>query len=147
MIVILSSCETQTSSLGSEIPIDSKTLTWKDLADIEYEESYLEELDAWFWQPIFSSKVCDLDKEQVSISGYLQSMNSKSDTTYFICAQKKMHFGCCGITEPHHIIQLNEGFNPKSHDIGDPVLINGILTLNHNNVYEHNYQMRMAFLE
>jgi hypothetical protein len=37
--------------------VDAKELSWATLADVEYKDVYLEELDAWFWQPEFGDAV------------------------------------------------------------------------------------------
>jgi len=113
-------------------------ITWDDLADVEYEEVYLEEMDAWYWKPIFGEKVKSYDGKLVSIKGYYKSL---ADSMNYL-THKNGFFGGCGISknnnDSHEVIQLDYSYL-KTEIQSKRAQLNGVLKLNSEDVFSHIY--------
>lgn len=140
----LISCHSPHEELVSHTPINQEHLQWKTLGEMNYVETYSEELDAWFWQPEFSHELCELDHQEVTISGFLQNMGDDIEPYYLLSAHSEVHMGCCSATLPHEIIELPQNFSVLTHQTGDSIVVKGNLVLNHSDVYRLNYSLELA---
>lgn len=50
---------------------DYQPLTWAQLADVEFEETYYEDVDEWLWYPSFGPQVQAKTGQPVYIAGYV----------------------------------------------------------------------------
>ena len=81
---------TSNTIASTSIGLESYTeLTWKDLTDVEFKDVYVDELDAYYWKPIFGPLVKDLEGGKFYITGYVIPVDIDEDfyvlSRYPIC--------------------------------------------------------------
>jgi len=122
--------------------IAQTTLTWKDFDSITFVEKWDTAYMANVQIPIFNNSLIALDGKQISIEGYIFSIDLLDD--YFILKsnEKPISFGC-GIpieSNTDFIVELNfnNNCNPKNilqHN-NQKVTIKGILKLNDSEILQ-----------
>ena len=113
----------------SKLKEEPTKITWEDLADVEYEEVYLEEFDVWYWKPIFGNEILKLENNLIEIEGNYEVIE---DTLAYVS------FGNSQM--PHEIIQLSS--SKRQIDL-EPARVNiiGILYLHSDNPYKMHYNL------
>lgn len=122
---------------------EAKELTWTTLADVEYKDVYLEELDAWFWQPEFGESVKEYDGEQVYITGYMVPVDVTTD--YFVLSRYPFaQCFFCGNAGPESVVDLRLKKEGRKFKQDERLTFTGKLRLNTTDVYELNYILEEA---
>ncbi len=133
-ILFISFCSL--TSLGqSDEPIH---ITWEDLEKVEYEDVYLDSLDAWFWMPVFSDHILKYDGSRVLITGYFQLI-SKRDKNFWLTKDKKASVGCVIGDNPMLNIDVSGCRGLRNSDSSLEITIEGKLRLNSDDVYRLNF--------
>jgi len=122
---------------------NAKELTWATLADVEYNEVYLEELDAFFWEPEFGDKVKAFEGEQVYITGYMVPVDV--DANYFVLSRYPFaQCFFCGNAGPESVVDLRLVDEDRKFTQDERLTFVGKLRLNTSDVYELNYILEKA---
>ena len=58
---------------------DYRELTWAELADVDFKDVYLEELDSYYWKPQFGPQVLAAEGQDVYITGYVIPVDLDED--------------------------------------------------------------------
>ena len=114
-------------------------LTWKDLTDVEFKDVYIDELDAYYWKPIFGPTVKDLEGGSFFITGYVIPVDIDED---FYVLSRYPFANCffCGGAGPETVIDLQfEGHSPREYATDERLTFAGKLKLNADDVYQMNY--------
>ncbi len=123
--------------------VKAKELSWTTLADVEYKDVYLEELDAWFWQPEFGESVKDYDGEEVFITGYMVPVDVTTD--YFVLSRYPFaQCFFCGNAGPESVVDLRLKKEGRKFKQDERLTFTGKLRLNTTDVYELNYILEDA---
>jgi len=131
-----------TSNTLESTSIDSDSyseLTWKDLTDVEFKDVYVDELDAYYWKPIFGPLVKDLEGGKFYITGYVIPVDIDED---FYVLSRYPFANCffCGGAGPETVIDLQfEGHSPREYATDERLSFAGELKLNADDVYQMNY--------
>ena len=134
----------KSSSESSEIPfLDSELnfqlLTWEDLTDVEFKDVYVEELDAYYWKPIFGPSVKNLEGKKFYITGYVIPVDIDED---FYVLSRYPFANCffCGGAGPETVVDLQfSGHSPREYATDERLTFAGELKLNADDVYQMNY--------
>ncbi|HIG58783.1 MAG TPA: DUF3299 domain-containing protein [Flavobacteriales bacterium] len=131
---------TSNTIASTSIELDSYSeLTWKDLTDVEFKDVYVDELDAYYWKPIFGPLVKDLEGGKFYITGYIIPVDIDED---FYVLSRYPFANCffCGGAGPETVIDLQfEGHSPREYATDERLSFAGELKLNADDVYQMNY--------
>ena len=114
-------------------------LTWKDLTDVEFKDVYVDELDAYYWKPIFGPSVQDLEGGMFHITGYVIPVDIDED---FYVLSRYPFANCffCGGAGPETVVDLQfKGHSPREYATDERLTFAGELKLNADDVYQMNY--------
>ena len=120
-----------------------KEIDWNVLADVQFTDLYIEEVDEYFLYPNFGPSVRELAGQEVMIRGFVLAIDPTEN--YYILS-KGPFSSCffCGVGGPETIIEL-EMMSSKDVFIMDEVAtIKGILKLNADDIYQCNYILQNA---
>jgi len=131
--------------LSSIISMAQIELTWDQLADVQYDRKWSEELDAYFWFPEFEEEMKALEGTQVKITGYLIPFD-ETNGSYVLSAFPFAACFFCGNAGPESVVGLQLLKEGPKFQTDDFITFKGTLHLNDNNVYEMNYNLIDAVL-
>lgn len=117
-------------------------LSWKLLADIDFEARFFEKYNQKFLVPIFGKRPKAYEGKEVTISGYIIPV----DTEFFVLS-KNAYASCffCGAAGPETIVELQ--LKPKAvrrYKIDELMTFKGILKLNDTDVDHFSYILAEA---
>ena len=126
----------------SKIVFAQTEITWNDLADVEFEEIYLEE-DGHILYPHFCFSVRELAGKQVLIRGHILTIDHSEG--YFILSKGQI-WSCffCGAGGPETVVELNLKSKNNNFVMDEVVTIKGTLRLNSDDIYKCNYILDYA---
>ena len=126
----------ETLFLDSELNYDK--LTWEDLTDVDFKDVYVEELDAYYWKPIFGPSVKDLEGKKFYITGYVIPVDIDED---FYVLSRYPFANCffCGGAGPETVVDLQFSNDPREYATDERLTFAGELKLNADDVYQMNY--------
>ena len=121
-----------------------KTVTWNDLAQVTFEEKYLEEFEMNFLSPIFDSSIIELDSQIINVTGYFINLDPAEEV--FILSREPMAT-CfhCGGAGPESAIELK--FAPGARvyfKTDDIITITGRFAINAEDLNHMNYILSEA---
>ena len=122
-----------------DIDLDFEKLTWEDLTDVEFMDVYVEELDAYYWKPIFGTSVQNLEGRKFHITGYVIPVDIDED---FYVLSRYPFANCffCGGAGPETVVDLQfKGHSPREYATDERLTFAGELKLNADDVYQMNY--------
>jgi hypothetical protein len=122
-----------------DIDLDFEKLTWEDLTDVEFKDVYVEELDAYYWKPIFGPSVQVLEGKKFYITGYVIPVDIDED---FYVLSRYPFANCffCGGAGPETVVDLQfKGHSPREYATDERLTFAGELKLNADDVYQMNY--------
>jgi len=131
-----SSEPSETLFLDSELNYEK--LTWEDLTDVEFKDVYVEELDAYYWKPIFGPSVKNLEGKKFYITGYVIPVDIDED---FYVLSRYPYANCffCGGAGPETVVDLQFSSDPREYATDERLTFAGELKLNADDVYQMNY--------
>lgn len=122
----------------SQVEID-----WETLSDVEFTDTYMEEVDEYFLYPYFGPNVRSLEGQQVIIRGFVLAIDPADG--YYILS-KSPYASCffCGSGGPETVIELNMKSEKDYFMMDEVVTMKGILKLNSDDIYQCNYILKQA---
>lgn len=119
-------------------------LTWRQLADVEFELQYLKEYDARFMVPTFGKSIQAYDGKEVSITGYIIPLDSAN--TMFVLS-KNPYASCffCGGAGQETIVEL--WLKPEAirrYKLDQRLTFKGVFQLNDTDIDHFNYILKDA---
>ncbi len=114
-------------------------LTWKDLTDVEFKDVYVDELDAYYWKPLFGPSVKEIEGGKFFITGYVIPVDIDED---FYVLSRYPFANCffCGGAGPETVVDLQfDGHSPREYATDERLTFAGELKLNADDVYQMNY--------
>lgn len=120
------------------------TLTWKQLADVDFELRYFKEQKQKFLVPVFGETPKAHEGKEVSISGYMLPLDLK-----LYALSKFPYASCffCGGAGAETIIELQlKPEAAKRYKMDQWMTFKGILRLNDSDVMHFNYILENAVL-
>lgn len=133
-----------TSSSVSFSATDFRELTWAELADVDFKDVYLEELDSYYWKPEFGPQVLAAESENVYITGYVIPVDLDED---FYVLSRYPFANCffCGGAGPESVVDLRFlESDHRAYQTDDRLTFHGNLRLNADDVYQMNYILEGA---
>lgn len=123
--------------LCSVLSFSQQKVTWDDLAKVKFTEVYVSEYESLFLFPKFSDSVKALEGKEISITGYLLSIDPESEL-YILSKGPMASCFFCGVGGPETAIELQ--FNSRQNFSTDTILtVTGTLKLNDDDVEHFNY--------
>jgi len=123
---------------------DFRELTWAELADVDFKDVYLEELDSYYWKPEFGPQVLAAESENVYITGYVIPVDLDED---FYVLSRYPFANCffCGGAGPESVVDLRfSESDHRAYQTDDRLTFHGNLRLNADDVYQMNYILEGA---
>ncbi len=123
---------------------DFRELTWAELADVDFKDVYLEELDSYYWKPEFGPQVLAAESEDVYITGYVIPVDLDED---FYVLSRYPFANCffCGGAGPESVVDLRfSESDHRAYQTDDRLTFHGNLRLNADDVYQMNYILEDA---
>ncbi|MGY8888727.1 MAG: hypothetical protein ACKVJY_06770 [Flavobacteriales bacterium] len=127
------------NKVATESALGFEELTWEDLTDVEFKDVYVEELDAYYWKPIFGPSVENLEGKKFHITGYVIPVDIDED---FYVLSRYPFANCffCGGAGPETVVDLQfTGDSPREYATDERLTFAGELKLNSDDVYQMNY--------
>ncbi|WP_353777600.1 hypothetical protein [Winogradskyella sp. 3972H.M.0a.05] len=112
-------------------------VTWKDLANVEFNRVYNEDYGIFFLTPDFGDGVRLYEGKEISIKGYFLDIAGNGEIVLLSKQPMALCFFCGG-AGPETIIELHFKEKP-SFKTDQVIIVNGILELNADNVDRCNY--------
>ncbi|TYA71651.1 hypothetical protein [Seonamhaeicola marinus] len=123
--------------LSTSFCFSQKSITWDDLAGVEFKKKYFPEYDDYFMYPVFGETVIKLDGARISITGYFLHISPK-DKLYMLSKAPMASCFFCGVGGPETAIELQ--FEARQElKTDDIVSVTGRLKLNADDVDHFNY--------
>lgn len=118
-------------------------ITWKTLEDVEFTDTYLEELDAYYYYPYFGPNVSALEGQEVILRGFVLAIDPVE--RYYILS-KGPYASCffCGGAGPETIVELELKSDKDYFLMDELVTMKGFLKLNADDIYKCNYILEKA---
>ncbi|PCJ81747.1 MAG: hypothetical protein COA49_04370 [Bacteroidetes bacterium] len=119
-------------------------LSWEDLSDVEFNDVYVEELDAYYWKPKFGPNVKGFEGKKWYITGYIIPVDIDED---FYVLSRYPFANCffCGGAGPETVVDLQfGGHSPREYATDERLTFAGELKLNADDVYQMNYIIKDA---
>jgi hypothetical protein len=116
---------------------------WADLADVEFTDVYMKEVDEYFLYPHFGPTVRALEGQEIIIRGFVLAIDPTEN--YYVLS-KGPFSSCffCGVGGPETIIELEMKSNKDVFIMDEVATIKGRLKLNSDDIYHCNYILKDA---
>ena len=123
--------------------IAQQELSWKTLAEAEFNSVFIDELDAYFWKPTFSPKIKALEGEEIFITGYLVPVDY--DANYYVLSRFP-YANCffCGGAGPESVVDLRIKGDHRMYKTDERLTFKGKLKLNDSDIYQLTYILEGA---
>ena len=120
-----------------------KEIDWNVLADVQFTDLYIEEVDEYFLYPHFGPSVRELAGQDVMIRGFVLAIDPTEN--YYILS-KGPFSSCffCGVGGPETIVELEMKSSKDVFIMDEVATIKGILKLNADDIYQCNYILQNA---
>ena len=116
---------------------------WRTLADVTFEDKYLQELDAYYWHPTFGEQVKQLEGEEIIVTGYVIPVDYESNY-YILSAFPYASCFFCGNAGPETVIELEIADDSQTFTTDQRLRFVGTLKLNATDIYKMNYILQEA---
>lgn len=124
-------------------------LTWRHLAEVDFEERYTEEVETYVPYPVFRPSVQRLSGKKVEIKGYIIPVEETGEESIIVLSANPFS-SCffCGMAGPETIMDIKLKKKFKNRFKQDDVLtFRGKLRLNDSDLYYLNYILEEAELK
>lgn len=120
-----------------------KELTWKQLAEVEFTDVYIEELDMYYWKPKFGAGLKALEGQEVFITGYVIPVDY--DENFYVLSRFPFA-NCffCGGAGPESVIDLRFKGTHRKYKTDERLTFKGKFKLNDSDVYQMSYILEGA---
>lgn len=123
--------------------LDTKEITWKDLANVSFEVKEDTNTGDLYYYPSFGLEVLQLEGLEVSIEGYMIPIDVETDL-YMLSANPFAACFFCGQAGPETVITIQFKDKPRFYNTDDVVRIKGIFKTNSTDVNYTNYILSEA---
>lgn len=125
-------------------PIFSQNIiSWELLKNVEFDEIWSEEFQAYYMVPKFSSSVKVLDKKEVQIRGFIIPVDIVQDY-YVLSANPYSSCFFCGQAGPESVMEVQLIKKYEGLRMDQVITFKGKLKLNVDDIYQLNYILEDA---
>ncbi len=118
-------------------------ITWELLKNVEFDEIWSEEFQAFYMVPKFSSQVLALDNKEVQIRGFIIPVDIVQDY-YVLSANPYSSCFFCGQAGPESVMEIQLVKKYEGLRMDQVITFKGKLRLNVDDIYQLNYILEDA---
>lgn len=118
-------------------------ITWELLKNVEFDEVWSEEFEAYYMVPKFSNAVKVLDGKEVQIRGFIIPVDIVQDY-YVLSANPYSSCFFCGQAGPESVMEIEMIKKYEGLRMDQVITFNGTLRLNVDDIYQLNYILEDA---
>ena len=118
-------------------------ITWELLKNVEFDEIWSEEFEAYYMVPKFSNAVKALDGKEVQIRGFIIPVDIVQDY-YVLSANPYSSCFFCGQAGPESVMEIEMIKKYEGLRMDQVITFNGTLRLNVDDIYQLNYILEDA---
>ena len=118
-------------------------ITWELLKNVEFDEIWSEEFQAFYMVPKFSPQVLALDNKEVQIRGFIIPVDIVQDY-YVLSANPDSSCFFCGQAGPESVMEIQLVKKYEGLRMDQVITFKGKLRLNVDDIYQLNYILEDA---
>ena len=118
-------------------------ITWEVLKNVEFDEIWSEEFQAYYMVPKFSAQVLALDNKEVQIRGFIIPVDIVQDY-YVLSANPYSSCFFCGQAGPESVMEVQLVKKYEGLRMDQVITFKGKLRLNVDDIYQLNYVLEDA---
>ena len=118
-------------------------ITWELLKDVEFDEIWSEEFQAYYMVPKFSKSVKEMDGKEVQIRGFIIPVDIVQDY-YVLSANPYSSCFFCGQAGPESVMEIQMVKKYEGLRMDQVITFQGTLRLNIEDIYQLNYILEEA---
>lgn len=118
-------------------------ITWELLKNVEFDEIWSEEFQAYYMVPKFSSSVKAMDNKEVQIRGFIIPVDIVQDY-YVLSANPYSSCFFCGQAGPESVMEVQLVKKYEGLRMDQVITFKGKLKLNVDDIYQLNYILEDA---
>jgi hypothetical protein len=118
-------------------------ITWELLKDVEFDEIWSEEFQAYYMVPKFSKSVKEMDGKEVQIRGFIIPVDIVQDY-YVLSANPYSSCFFCGQAGPESVMEIQMIKKYEGLRMDQVITFQGTLKLNIDDIYQLNYILEEA---
>lgn len=118
-------------------------ITWELLKDVEFDEIWSEEFQAYYMVPKFSNSVKEMDGKEVQIRGFIIPVDIVQDY-YVLSANPYSSCFFCGQAGPESVMEIQMIKKYEGLRMDQVITFQGTLKLNIDDIYQLNYILEEA---
>tara|TARA_B100000900_G_scaffold32266_1_gene24434 strand:+ start:675 stop:1112 length:438 start_codon:yes stop_codon:yes gene_type:complete len=118
-------------------------ITWELLKNVEFDEIWSEEFQAYYMVPKFSSSVKAMDNKEVQIRGFIIPVDIVQDY-YVLSANPYSSCFFCGQAGPESVMEVQMIKKYEGLRMDQVITFKGKLKLNVDDIYQLNYILEDA---
>lgn len=118
-------------------------ITWELLKDVEFDEIWSEEFQAYYMVPKFSKSVKEMDGKEVQIRGFIIPVDIVQDY-YVLSANPYSSCFFCGQAGPESVMEIQMIKKYEGLRMDQVITFEGTLRLNIDDIYQLNYILEEA---
>ena len=118
-------------------------ITWELLKNVEFDEIWSEEFQAYYMVPKFSESVKEMDGKEVQIRGFIIPVDIVQDY-YVLSANPYSSCFFCGQAGPESVIEIQMIKKYEGLRMDQVITYKGTLKLNVDDIYQLNYILEDA---
>jgi len=120
-------------------------ITWELLKNVEFDEIWSEEFQAYYMVPKFSESVKEMDGKEVQIRGFIIPVDIVQDY-YVLSANPYSSCFFCGQAGPESVMEIQMIKKYEGLRMDQVITYKGTLKLNVDDIYQLNYILEDAEL-
>jgi hypothetical protein len=118
-------------------------ITWELLKNVEFDEIWSEEFQAYYMVPKFSESVKEMDGKEVQIRGFIIPVDIVQDY-YVLSANPYSSCFFCGQAGPESVMEIQMIKKYEGLRMDQVITYKGTLKLNMDDIYQLNYILEDA---
>ena len=118
-------------------------ITWELLKNVEFDEIWSEEFQAYYMVPKFSESVKEMDGKEVQIRGFIIPVDIVQDY-YVLSANQYSSCFFCGQAGPESVMEIQMIKKYEGLRMDQVITYKGTLKLNVDDIYQLNYILEDA---
>ena len=118
-------------------------ITWELLKNVEFDEIWSEEFQAYYMVPKFSESVKEMDGKEVQIRGFIIPVDIVQDY-YVLSANPYSSCFFCGQAGPESVMEIQMVKKYEGLRMDQVITYKGTLKLNVDDIYQLNYILEDA---
>ena len=126
-----------------QVGLSQKIITWDVLKNVEFDEVWSEEFQAYYMVPKFGKTIQSLDGKEVQIRGFIIPVDIVQDY-YVLSANPYSSCFFCGQAGPESVMEVQMVKQYDGLRMDQVLTFKGILRLNVDDIYQLNYILEEA---